>query len=170
MNKNMKILLIAGAVAIAAFLAYRWYKNQQANAGGPGSPTGGLGSNLNSVAPELVGGSTGPAVGPALSAPVNITLNEQIAPPPEDQGPEMLGSNASGTNAMKRQSHAADKAGSQPTKTAAMQDVINPGESVPGQVVGQPPAKPKSGVAETKPVPKSEPGKRFTAPAERDVK
>jgi hypothetical protein len=79
MPKNTRSLLLLGALAVAAYLAYRWYESKKAAAAG-GSPTGALGTNLNSVAPELIGGSSGPSVGPALSAPVNITLSETVTP------------------------------------------------------------------------------------------
>jgi hypothetical protein len=62
---NTKTLLIIGALAVVAYFVYRWY------VGGGGSVSGaiqgnagtGLGSNLNSIAPELVAGSTGPNSG-----------------------------------------------------------------------------------------------------------
>jgi hypothetical protein len=74
MNANRKhLILVAGSAIVAAvvvYVAYRWYQARQ------GNQVGGLGTNLNSVAPELVGGSTGPSVGPALNTPITITLNE----------------------------------------------------------------------------------------------
>jgi len=76
----MKMLLLLGAAAVAAYVAYRMWKNYQANGGGPGSPFQ-VGTNLNSIAPELVGGSTGPSVGPGVDLPINITLTETIAKP-----------------------------------------------------------------------------------------
>lgn len=164
MNKRTKIILIAVGVAVAAYLAYRWYRNRQA--GSNQSPTGGLGTNLNSVAPELVGGSAGPAVGPALSAPININLTEQVAPPPEPPETEMEGTNASSTNALKRQSSTARNFGSQPAKIAAMHNIINPGESIPGGVVGQPQPVAKSGIKDDSN--ESEPGSRFTEPEEME--
>jgi len=90
MEKKHKIILAVVALAVAGYLAWRWYQNRQAAQ--DGSPTGALGTNLNSVAPELVGGSAGPSVGPAVSLPVNITLTEQAAPLPEgNDGDEMKG-------------------------------------------------------------------------------
>lgn len=76
MNKNLKIGLIVVAVVIAAYFAWRWWQNRQQST--IQSPTQAFGTNLNSVAPELVGGSAGPSVGsaPAVSLPVNITLTE----------------------------------------------------------------------------------------------
>jgi hypothetical protein len=59
MDKKAKTTLILAGVAVAAYLAYRWYMNKQANS----QSTGQLGSNLNSVAPALIGGSSGPTSG-----------------------------------------------------------------------------------------------------------
>jgi|SRR5579859_2072327 len=59
MDAKQKKLLIIGAVAVAAYLAYRWYQNRQQNNTGSGQ----LGTNLNSVAPALIGGSSGPSSG-----------------------------------------------------------------------------------------------------------
>lgn len=87
LKKNHKILLGVAAAAIAAYFLYRWWQNRQA--GQVNSPTGALGTNLNSVAPELVGGSSGPSVGPAVSLPVNITLTSQAAPDPDRKGVSM---------------------------------------------------------------------------------
>jgi hypothetical protein len=121
--KNTKTLLIIAAVAVAAYLGYRWYENKKANASGTNSPTGALGTNLNSVAPELVGGSTGPSVGPALSSPVNITLNENVAPPPVDQGGPMVpANNQTGTGSLTGASSpttSASGTSSQPTTSPA---------------------------------------------------
>lgn len=57
MNKRTKTIFIVIAIAGAAYLAYRWYVGRQTS----GTPQ--LGTNLNSVAPELIGGSTGPQSG-----------------------------------------------------------------------------------------------------------
>ena len=59
LKKEAKTTLILAGVAVAAYLAYRWYMNKQAANQGSGS----LGSNLNSVAPALIGGSAGPTSG-----------------------------------------------------------------------------------------------------------
>jgi hypothetical protein len=77
MNKNLKIGLIVLVIAVAAYFAWQWWKNRQTS-DSLQSPTQSFGTNLNSVAPELVGGSAGPSVGsaPAVSLPVNITLTE----------------------------------------------------------------------------------------------
>lgn len=74
MTKNVKVTLVVVALAVGGYLVFRWYENRKAN--GTNSPTGALGTNLNSVAPELVGGSSGPDVGPAVQMPLTITLNE----------------------------------------------------------------------------------------------
>lgn len=56
MDKRLKTALILVGVAVAVYLGYRWYQNRQ-------SSSQGLGSNLNSAAPELVAGSSGPSSG-----------------------------------------------------------------------------------------------------------
>lgn len=61
MSKRTRIILIVIVLAIVAYFAYRWWQNR--NSGGLTSNTAGTGSNLNSVAPELAGGSTGPDSG-----------------------------------------------------------------------------------------------------------
>lgn len=71
----MRTILIIGGLAVVAYFVYRWYVNQQS--GSTNSPTGSLGTNLNSIAPELVAGSTGPTSGLVYNqAPttVNLTL------------------------------------------------------------------------------------------------
>lgn len=96
MNKQRVALTVAAVALVAAigYVAYRWYQARKSAPGG-----GQLGTNLNSVAPELVGGSSGPEVGPAVQLPVNITLNE-TSPAPVPQGPEreMMGVNAQTAN------------------------------------------------------------------------
>jgi hypothetical protein len=152
MSKQTKTLLIVGAVAIAAWLAWRWYKNRQANTSP--SPTGATGTNLNSVAPELIGGSSGPSVGPAVSTPINITLNEASAPPPEvEHGEPMIPANNQTMGAMDRQEDAADVAGEQPggspifpggpDEIAGEPEPANPGgPSIPVRPKATPPAPP----------------------------
>jgi|SRR5215472_14210067 len=86
MTANRKhLILVAGSAIVAAivvYVAYRWYQARQ------GNQVGGLGTNLNSVAPELVGGSTGPSVGPALNTPITITLNEAASSTAAAEMPE----------------------------------------------------------------------------------
>jgi hypothetical protein len=65
---------MVGVLAVGAWFAWRYYQNYKAGQTGGGVPQ--LGSNLNSVAPFLVGGSSGPAVSPAVNTPVNITITE----------------------------------------------------------------------------------------------
>lgn len=89
-----KTPLILAGIAVAAYLAYRWWQSRQS-----ASPTGGLGTNLNSVAPELVGGSSGPDSGITYSPPsptISITepvdteganpVNHPKPPPPPHRG------------------------------------------------------------------------------------
>lgn len=92
MHKHMKLFLIGLAAAIVAFFVWRWWTNRQSNNSGDNVAPGGS-TDLNSVAPELIGGSSGPNVGPAVSLPVNITLTEQAdtAPKPQVDGDDMEG-------------------------------------------------------------------------------
>lgn len=80
MTKNGKIFLGVAVGALALYLAYRWYKSRS-QAAGTGVPQ--LGTNLNSMAPELVGGSAGPSSGPQVTMPVTITLTESNPVPPD---------------------------------------------------------------------------------------
>lgn len=110
MSKNTKIFLIVAALAVAGYLGYRMWKNRQGN--GTNSPTGALGTNLNSVAPELVGGSSGPSIGPAVSMPVNVTLQAPAAsamPEPEkgDDDDDMEDSDHDDHKPIHRQRHGA---------------------------------------------------------------
>lgn len=125
MSKNQKILLAVAVLAVAGYFGWRWWQARQAAQQG-GSPTGAFGTNLNSVAPELVGGSAGPSVGPALSAPVNITLNETSAPAPvSDMGTPMVAVNTpQSTNPLAMQNDAASQASDQSATTGAMQDTL----------------------------------------------
>lgn len=59
MDAKQKKLLIIGAIAVAAYLAYRWYQSRQQSNSGSGQ----LGTNLNSIAPSLIAGSSGPTSG-----------------------------------------------------------------------------------------------------------
>jgi hypothetical protein len=93
-NKTGRALLLAGVAAVAVFLAWRWYQNYKAAQPGGGQ----LGTNLNSIAPELVGGSSGPVAQPAFDVPVNITVTSS-SPPPEtpDHDDKMIPANPVGT-------------------------------------------------------------------------
>jgi hypothetical protein len=92
--KSSHTWIIAGVAAVAVFLAWRWYQNYQAAQPGGGQ----LGTNLNSIAPELVGGSQGPTAQPAFNVPVNITVSSS-SPPPEtpDKDDRMIPANPVGT-------------------------------------------------------------------------
>lgn len=80
MSKRTRVILIVAAVAIAAYLAYRWYKVKQG-----GQNPQGLGSNLNSPAPEL---NAAPSVGPAVAVPVTISISHaNTEAPPEEANP-----------------------------------------------------------------------------------
>lgn len=109
MSKNARMWVIIGAIAVTLYLGYKIYQNYTMN-----SPGGGpLGTNLNSIAPELVGGSQGPVAQPAFNVPVNINVSS-TAPPPEtpDSGDQMIPANATSSyggssNALTQQSDAA---------------------------------------------------------------
>lgn len=58
MNAKQKKAVLLIAIAAAAYLGYRWWSNRQSSSSGTG-----LGANLNSLAPALVAGSTGPQSG-----------------------------------------------------------------------------------------------------------
>lgn len=92
--KSSHTWIIAGVAAVAVFLAWRWWQNYQAAQPGGGQ----LGTNLNSIAPELVGGSQGPTAQPAFNVPVNITVSSS-SPPPEtpDKQDQMVPANPVGS-------------------------------------------------------------------------
>lgn len=97
MKKSTKILIFVGVAAVVLYFGIRWYENRKAaqlgNAQG-GAP-GGLGTNLNSVAPELIGGSTGPSIGPAVSTPITITIDQRDSDGRNDrEGGNPLGAGA----------------------------------------------------------------------------
>jgi hypothetical protein len=81
--KSSRTLLIVMVGAVAFYLLYRYMKSKDTSNSG----TGVLGSNLNSVAPDLVGGSTGPELGPAVSLPINITLNDTSSMSSQNEPP-----------------------------------------------------------------------------------
>lgn len=90
----MRMILLVAAAAVAGYFLIRWYEGRQSAQYGNTQGGAGLGSNLNSVAPELIGGSTGPSIGPALSTPV--TINVTSSAPPESANP--VGSMVSANN------------------------------------------------------------------------
>jgi len=100
-RKNLFIVIGITAVIVIGYVGWRWWQARQSG----NSPTASFGTNLNSVAPEMVGGSSGPAVAPAVNTPINITVTESTAAPPEMNGAnEMQGVNArTPNNPMTRQ-------------------------------------------------------------------
>jgi hypothetical protein len=93
-NKNVKIGIGLAVLAIAGYLAWRWWQARQAATPGGGQ----LGTNLNSIAPELVGGSSGPVAQPAFDVPVNITVSSESPPPQSpDADDTMIPANPVGT-------------------------------------------------------------------------
>jgi hypothetical protein len=96
MDKRTRLFLVIAVLAVGGYLAVRWYEQKQAAANGNTQGGAADGSNLNSIAPELVGGSTGPSIGPALSTP--ITINVTSSSPPAAANPvgqTMIGGTAS---------------------------------------------------------------------------
>src|SRR5215469_13487691 len=91
MRLDKRAWLIIGAVALIGIGIYLYLRNRgEENAEDTGAVAPGGSTNLNSVAPELVGGPSGPDVTPQVSLPVNITLTTtETAPPPQLTGPEM---------------------------------------------------------------------------------
>ena len=89
-DKAVKTIILAGVLVLGAWFAWRYYQNWKAGQAGGGVPQ--LGTNLNSMAPELVGGSTGPAVAPAVNTPINITItdNTQRGAMPESPNVPMV--------------------------------------------------------------------------------
>lgn len=104
-KKAVRVTVIVLAVAVAAYLGWRWYQNRQAQQGANGMNESGLGTNLNSVAPELVGGSSGPTAGPAVSMPLNITLQETAAPPEQEDSDGDMDSGKRSHKPIHRQRH-----------------------------------------------------------------
>lgn len=64
MKVNSRTLLIIGALAVAGYLGYRWWANRQSG--------GQLGANLNSVAPEMIAGSSSGVTYVGGSTTVNL--------------------------------------------------------------------------------------------------
>jgi hypothetical protein len=63
-SKKQRTALILGATAVAAYFLYRWYVNKQSSSGTSQQ----LGTNLNSIAPALIAGSSGPSSGLTYNA------------------------------------------------------------------------------------------------------
>lgn len=129
MNKKWMII---GLVALAAVAVYLFLRSRSKSAGSdegnevaPGGST-----DLNSVAPELVGGSSGPTVGPAVQLPVNITLTEQAAnaPKPQKEDREMESGAGIKMNPIQRQANS-----SRPANLAASDQAIEP-DSAPAPI------------------------------------
>lgn len=74
LNDRAKTAILLAGVAVVAYLAYRWWRGRSG-----GSPTDSFGTNLNSAAPALVGGSAGPDSGLSYTAPtVNVTTTQPV--------------------------------------------------------------------------------------------
>ncbi|MGH9207787.1 MAG: hypothetical protein ACRD1G_14735 [Acidimicrobiales bacterium] len=170
MSKNTRTLLIAAAFLVAAYLAYRWYAGKKAADAGS-SITPGIGSNLNSVAPDLIGGAaaSGTYAGPAASIPVSITLNE-TSPPEQAGNVPMEGVNAVTPSALDSQTAAAGTWPGSPDTASELPDEENgagageQGMTVPAMTTAQmtPPATARQPArpAPPKPAPRRPPAKR----------
>lgn len=137
MNKNVKTLLIVAVAAVAIYLAYRWYENKKSSQAGANSTSASLGSNLNSVAPELIGGSQagGTQVQPVLSVPVDVTISESSQMPPEESANPVVPVNSTTGNSLTDTTAAAATGGSStpattpggaPTSTASTSTSTTP--------------------------------------------
>lgn len=91
MSKRTRAILIAVAVIVAAYLAYRWWQNRQSNANGES-----LGANLNSVAPSLVAGSTGPDSGLTYTGGTTVVELPPGNGEPQQDNPPANGGTESG--------------------------------------------------------------------------
>lgn len=118
---NGRRLLIFGLIAVAAFLAWRMFEGYRASAGSSDSNAPeSLGTNLNSTAPELVGGSQGPEAGPAVQMPLTINLTTtDTAPPPDGSGPPQHGGGKSPNPVHRQRHHAAVNPGGPDVKPGA---------------------------------------------------
>jgi hypothetical protein len=78
-KRHWMILAVVAVLAAAAYFAYRYYvlKQQQ-----EGQNPQGLGSNLNSPAPEM---NAAPSVGPAVEIPVTIDISHSSSEAPENE-------------------------------------------------------------------------------------
>lgn len=81
-KRHWIILGVVVTAAILAYLGYRWYMSRQT--GEEGKNPEGLGSNLNSPAPELgaPGSAAAPTVGPAVEIPVTIDIRHSASEEP----------------------------------------------------------------------------------------
>lgn len=129
MSKGTKTLILVGVLVVAGYLGWRWYTNYKASQPGGGP----LGTNLNSIAPDLVGGSSGPVAQPAFNVPVNISVTS-TAPPPEtpDSGDHMIAANPTmsyggSANPLTTQSDAAAQSTTQMPTDTGLQPVTGAG-------------------------------------------
>jgi hypothetical protein len=81
-NKTTKIVLVVAVLAVLGYFGWKVWSNYQASKGNPNAAS--EGTNLNSAAPQLVGGSTGPSVGAGPALPITINVTEQAAPKGSD--------------------------------------------------------------------------------------
>jgi hypothetical protein len=78
LSKRTRVILIVVAVAVAGYLAWRWYQNSQSGSGTGNTVGTDIGSNLNSPAPVLEGGSSsGDNSAPSYSAG-SETINVEL--------------------------------------------------------------------------------------------
>jgi len=139
MSKNTKTLLWVGIIAVAAYLGYRWYKNKQASAAGAAATsaplsTSSAGSNLNSVAPELIGGgdAAGTTVQPVLTVPVTVSIDQTSQNPPAQPQTPVIGVNATTPSGVTAQSTAAGSTGASSTGSTGASSTGSTGASSTG--------------------------------------
>lgn len=134
-DKTVKTLIILAVLAGGGYLAWRWYANYRAGQAGGGVPQ--LGTNLNSVAPELVGGSSGPAVAPAANIPVSITITDSRSTQmPETPNTPMLPVNQPTNNQLNA---ANDDSGSDmPEDAATVTPLVKQGPKVTAPIRREP--------------------------------
>lgn len=130
MNKKWVIIGLVALAALAVYLFLRSRSSASAGSDEGNEVAPGGSTDLNSVAPELVGGSSGPTVNPAVQLPVNITLTEQAAnaPKPQKQDVDMTPGKGIQANPIQRQVGA-----SQPANLAASDQAIEP-DSTPAPI------------------------------------
>lgn len=128
-DKTLKTLILVAVLAGGIYLAWRFYQNYKAGQLGGGVPQ--LGTNLNSVAPELVGGSAGPSVAPVVNTPVNVTITQDTrSTMPETPNTPMIPAGASSDNPMGADTNnpvsnaTADTGGSMPEDAATVEPLV----------------------------------------------
>jgi len=134
-DKLMKTLILVAVLAGGAYLAWRFYQNYKTGQLSGGVPQ--LGTNLNSVAPELVGGSAGPSVAPVVNTPVNVTITQDTrSTMPETPNTPMIPAGSSDSAPMGADTNnpvsnaTADAGGSMPEDAATVEPLVKQSQAV----------------------------------------